>query len=200
MNRKASPELIAAILRVRAEMSAKATYAALGTTSFAYMRVVDGLPVQESVIRRIETKLAERAGLPAPALCTLVGQRFGRLVVTSEATYDAEARQTTARVRCDCGTEKTMRVDALRRRSRAAKSCGCGREPMTTSPHVKVENGRVLYEAFGRWQTAAEWCAETGVPVGTFRERVMAYGRTPEVALTMSRVKRGTFVLGRRAS
>lgn len=152
MNRRASPETIAAIRAIRAEMSADKTYAVLGTTPYTYIRVVDGLPVQDSALRRIEAKLAERAGEPPPPPPPPPPPRESK------------------------------------------------RQLSTTSKHVKLEGGRVLYEAFGRWQTAPEWCAEMGVPIGTFRARVAAHGRTPEQALTMPRVRRGTFVLGRRAS
>src|SRR4051794_39546570 len=49
-----------------------------------------------------------------------VGARFGRLTVVGEvARRDGSAY---APVRCDCGTEKTIRISTL---GTSAKSCGC---------------------------------------------------------------------------
>lgn len=52
---------------------------------------------------------------------TRPGQRFGRLLVTSNQITDK--RHPRVRVKCDCGVEKTARVDLLR--AGRLISCGC---------------------------------------------------------------------------
>lgn len=54
---------------------------------------------------------------------TIVGARFGRLTVAGEpAKIDSYTR---VAVRCDCGTEKTIRTSSL---GSSANSCGCFRK------------------------------------------------------------------------
>jgi len=56
------------------------------------------------------------------ALIDLTGQRFGRLTVLDRASNDAGGRARW-RVRCDCGEERTVWGQALRRGG--TRSCGC---------------------------------------------------------------------------
>ena len=58
-----------------------------------------------------------------------VGDKYGRLTVISEPFR--EGGYTRVQVRCECGTEKVVRVDSLR--SGNTTSCGCfNREQITT--------------------------------------------------------------------
>ena len=61
----------------------------------------------------------------------MIGQRFGRLIVTGSAPSIPRPKKTGKRpgpykaveVRCDCGTVKIIRVAGLRRG--LTRSCGC---------------------------------------------------------------------------
>lgn len=53
---------------------------------------------------------------------TLIGQRFGRLVVVSQAPT---LRYTQWRCRCDCGNECTVSRQLLMMGERGTRSCGC---------------------------------------------------------------------------
>ena len=52
----------------------------------------------------------------------LIGQRFGRLVVLSQA---ATMRYSMWRCRCDCGNEATVSRQMLMMGERGTRSCGC---------------------------------------------------------------------------
>jgi len=70
----------------------------------------------------------------------LTNQRFGRLIVLSEAARTG-ARDRTWRVRCDCGQERVARQTHLR--SGRTKSCGClRREASATNKRVHGEARR----------------------------------------------------------
>lgn len=190
MQRKASPETIAAIRAHRAGSTQDKTLTFLGTTLSTFIRVVDGLPVQGAVLDRIEARLAGLDVAPPPP--SMVGLRQGKLTVIAEA--ERLGASLAVMVRCDCGVERPMRVASLQG---GAKSCGCYREPTVLKACVSVEHGRMLYEAFGRKQTIDAWSTETGIPVRTLRSRVHQYGRTMQEALTMAKVRRGRFDGGR---
>lgn len=77
-----------------------------------------------------------------------VGDRFGRLVVT--AVHQARGPQMVD-VRCDCGTQKTVRLaDAKARR---ARSCGCLRREAAFRVGTRERIGKVFEAgvAFGLW-------------------------------------------------
>ena len=60
------------------------------------------------------------------------GERFGRWTVTGEPTwYDDTHRAVPCR--CDCGTERTVLVQALRRKDRDCPSCGCWRREQSSA-------------------------------------------------------------------
>jgi len=61
---------------------------------------------------------------------SLIGMRFGRLVVTDEVGRDAR-RKRLVRVHCDCGNERTARVDHLI--GGRSHSCGCLSSDTTTA-------------------------------------------------------------------
>lgn len=60
-----------------------------------------------------------------PARPSLLGQTFGRLTVVAEAGYRKSGSQRVScwKVRCECGREKVLTGNSLRR----TESCGCGR-------------------------------------------------------------------------
>lgn len=65
-------------------------------------------------------------------LIDLTGQRFGRLVVVARAP--SENRRTRWHCLCDCGTEKTVRMQSLTTRNPKAqtRSCGCLHRDITS--------------------------------------------------------------------
>lgn len=63
---------------------------------------------------------------PSNLLVVSAGDRFGRLVIVSEATPFEQPSGQRARAftcKCDCGTEKTIRLSHLK--NGRVKSCGC---------------------------------------------------------------------------
>jgi hypothetical protein len=59
-------------------------------------------------------------------MASLLGQRFGRLTVTSEKSGKVWGRMCLCV--CDCGNERWVRAVELRRKKSPTKSC-CGRHP-----------------------------------------------------------------------
>jgi len=57
---------------------------------------------------------------PAPS----VGERFGRWTVVG-APHKNASKRTVVACRCECGTEREVMVQSLRRRDRSNPSCGC---------------------------------------------------------------------------
>lgn len=86
-------------------------------------------------------------------------ERFGRLIVVREAPMRGQVRR--ALFRCDCGTEKVIRVASVR--SGAVKSCGC----------LQRERGATL---------AARTCVKHG---DTFQKR-----RAPEYGIHQTMINR----------
>lgn len=84
-----------------------------------------------------------------------VGERFGRLVVIG-AGFD----RIRVRVRCDCGEEKNVRIDSLKRGT--TQSCGC----------LHVERARAASKTHGMsrtplyavWKTMNRRCDNPSVP------------------------------------
>lgn len=60
----------------------------------------------------------------------LIGQRFGKLIVTEYAFYKkvSNSRKHFWRVICDCGVEKIVRESHLLAKTKATISCGCYRD------------------------------------------------------------------------
>lgn len=82
------------------------------------------------------------------------GDRFGKLTV-----IDPERRGRTVLCRCDCGTEKYIRVFNLVRDR--AKSCGCWRQERlqgTKFPDLAPHNDAIVTigSRHGRWTVIAE--------------------------------------------
>jgi hypothetical protein len=124
-------------------------------------------------------------------MADITGNRFGMLTVLQEAesrvTARSKGRIRYFRVRCDCGTEKSVQWAALR--SGVTKSCGClSRERSTkhgmegtkvyavwSSMKARCQNARHrAYKNYGgrgisvceRWQKFENFYADMGEPTG----------------------------------
>ena len=60
----------------------------------------------------------------------ILGQRFGKIVVTAKAGRDATSHQL-VRIKCDCGVEKTAKANSVAKGR--IKSCGCSRYDKVTT-------------------------------------------------------------------
>ena len=85
--------------------------------------------------------------MPAHLAPTIVGQRFGRLLVLEESPTLISGRRAFV-VRCDCGVEKVIRRSHLVRGS--TKSCGCYRDEaaviqMTRHGHAPLNGHSPTY-------------------------------------------------------
>ena len=96
-----------------------------------------------------------RAGRPA---IDLLGQRFGRLLVTERVENNKRVDRPTWRCLCDCGVEITLHGGALR--SGRNKSCGCFRRDRAgqlyrkhglskTAPYLMFYDARKRAQKFG---------------------------------------------------
>lgn len=76
------------------------------------------------------------------AVEVLAGERFGRLVVLGEADPALSGGQARRRlrVRCDCGTERVVRLEALRRKV-PTRSCGCLQRERTSAIGSRTVHG-----------------------------------------------------------
>lgn len=94
----------------------------------------------------------------------LVGQKFGRLLVIREDGLTRSGNYKWLCL-CDCGTEKSIPADHLRRRFQPVVSCGCYRYDMVREVHSPDPDSvafRLLY--------------------GTYRKRALKFGR--DITLT----------------
>jgi hypothetical protein len=131
--------------------------------------------------------------LPAAAK-NLAGQRFGRLTVLSVAPRKGASRGARWLCRCDCGNEKIIAAQALRRR--LTLSCGClhreavSRHGLYKDPLQKVWSGMIQrctnpkaprYDRYGgrgitvceRWRDFANFHADVSPrPPGTTLDRI----------------------------
>lgn len=85
-------------------------------------------------------------GATTPSAAT-PGTRYGRYTVLSAAQ---SARKSRVFCRCDCGTEKDVRLDSLK--SGMTLSCGCFKTEQRKSekPHLRSTFADVLHKRFGR--------------------------------------------------
>lgn len=101
----------------------------------------------------------------------MVGNRYGRLLVIGDAppkvSRGAGKPRRRVFVRCDCGTEKPIRVDALA--SGATVSCGCVRLEQLRTPEFRrqvserhIEHGHCVDDRSSRtyktWQSMLSRC------------------------------------------
>lgn len=82
---------------------------------------------------------------------TYIGERFGRLVVTS--TY-RENKRTYATVICDCGVKKDTRLDGLQ--SGATVSCGCYSKEQTSQ--LNKSHGMYKTKTYSSWDKMKARC------------------------------------------
>lgn len=81
-----------------------------------------------------------------------IGARFDRLIVVAEPSHEG-GRYPRVNVRCDCGTEKNLRVSVL---GVGTKSCGClGRE--TTDKKARTHGMRNTSE-YNIWTAMKQRC------------------------------------------
>jgi hypothetical protein len=87
------------------------------------------------------------------------GQRFGRLVVIQQERMPVKGRtRAVARCRCDCGTEKLVRLDALGKNT-ATQSCGCiQREKAALQGKASTTHGMCGHPEFSRWRGMMARC------------------------------------------
>lgn len=117
-----------------------------------------------------------------------VGERFGRLTVLGldsvHPRYGAVYR-----VRCDCGTEKTVMRAALMHPTCATRSCGClareadGARALTLC-RVKYGRDPLTFVYEGEERTVKELARIAGIPVGTMRVRLITLGWDVERAVS----------------
>lgn len=87
-----------------------------------------------------------------------VGERYGRLVI-----LDPGAGSLQARVRCDCGTEKAVKRNALRRGD--VVSCGCVRkEHMVVIGSSRKRHGQTSHPLWGMWYQRKMACQSAWHP------------------------------------
>lgn len=83
-----------------------------------------------------------------------IGDRYGKLTVTSESFKDGHYKKVS--VKCDCGIEKSIHVDHLK--SGATKSCGClHREKLSLRNTKHGGCGTRLYRI---WKSIHERCRD----------------------------------------
>jgi hypothetical protein len=95
---------------------------------------------------------------------SLIGVRFGRLVVIEENVLTIDRRKACV-CKCDCGEIKTIRVDSLKKG--AIKSCGClhadmAREKFTTHGHLS--NGNKNLKEYSAWSSMKARCSNPNHP------------------------------------
>lgn len=81
-----------------------------------------------------------------------IGQRFGLWVVVADAGSDHRGR--IAAVKCDCGTEKTLRIYPLL--YGRSVSCGCLRAAFNVSRSVHGQSGSMTWAS---WRAMRERCS-----------------------------------------
>jgi hypothetical protein len=88
----------------------------------------------------------------------LVGQRFGRLLVLERAPASGPSRNARWLCRCDCGGEKIILSNSLRRG--VTDSCGCSRP---YAPHAlpKPSVRKLCRYCFAPLTNGAVYCDET---------------------------------------
>lgn len=84
-----------------------------------------------------------------------VGKRYGRLLILSEESPEIKQGRSRKRkrdmvaVRCDCGTVKVLRAEAIQ--FGWTKSCGC-------LSHEKKPNGHKTYPEYSTWKNMKDRC------------------------------------------
>lgn len=68
----------------------------------------------------------------------LINKRFGRLVVIKKAKSVSNGK-TVWLCRCDCGNEKNIKDECLKRKKGATKSCGCLNDELLRTRFIKYE-------------------------------------------------------------
>lgn len=97
-----------------------------------------------------------------PNKIDLVGRRYSRLLVLSEAGYDNSGRNRVYLCRCDCGVEKAIVRTALH--SGLTKSCGCFQAEKrieTQTTHGQSHIGSQTYRA---WKNMRNRCNNNNSP------------------------------------
>lgn len=82
----------------------------------------------------------------------LIGQRFGRLIITSEAEQHGNHRRW--HCQCDCGQERVVSMSNLK--SRKQQSCGCLRDEQTKARFTT--NDFTKCAAFSNWHAIIARC------------------------------------------
>jgi hypothetical protein len=108
-----------------------------------------------------EQRAAERRGTDAESYNGItVGDRFGRLTVTGfDWGSNGAERTRVAKVRCDCGTETTARLNNLRKG--ATKSCGCLSAEHNWSS--TTTHGLSVHPIYTRWAAAVQASHRQGI-------------------------------------
>jgi hypothetical protein len=87
------------------------------------------------------------------------GERFGRWTVTGPLGHSSPGHRT-VQCQCDCGTERFVLVDQLRKGR--SKSCGCLRAEMTktliTRTRWRGSHGMRYHPLYGIWQGIMARC------------------------------------------
>lgn len=91
-----------------------------------------------------------------PAPLKLIGQRFGRLIVTGRAKYHSQYGRRWWSCLCDCG-KKTI-VSSGQLRSGHTKSCGCLQVDMARLNKGTLSHGKSKIPEYRIWASAKARC------------------------------------------
>jgi hypothetical protein len=91
----------------------------------------------------------------------MIGQRFHKLTVLSQAHATAGNRGKRWHCKCDCGAETISRSDALK--NDRAKSCGCHRAELGGKRMVEMHTTHGMYGTpeYRAWQSMRNRCGDT---------------------------------------
>lgn len=98
----------------------------------------------------------------------MIGLRFGALVALERAGTNKQG-QALWKVRCDCGTVKSVSGSNLRRPTNPTKSCGCQKSKL-------IASARTIHGAARRKQHASEYDIWNGMKARCRSKKMKRYG------------------------
>lgn len=105
-----------------------------------YVRVSDGFVLERRKLKPSKTTSPKGETMPRKTI-DMLGMESGKLTVIGDSDRTGASGQRYVRVRCECGVEKE--VDAQTIKKRTAKSCGCSKGRKATTSLVKLEKQAV---------------------------------------------------------
>ena len=90
------------------------------------------------------------------------GEKFGRWTVTGQPVWHDSTHRAVP-CRCDCGTERIVLVQSLRRSDRALPSCGCWRREQSAQQSVRqwTTHGLTKHPLYQLWKRINRRCYDT---------------------------------------